>query len=60
MCKVILFFVDKCERKEKKISVNAKNIYIHISVNARKLKSGCDIFFPSHTRIPPQKSTSLI
>ena len=27
VCKVILFFVDKCEYKGK-ISVNAKNIYI--------------------------------
>ena len=31
-----------------------------MSVNARKLKSGCDFSFPSHTCIPPQKSSSLI
>ena len=36
MCKVILFFVDKCESKEK------------ISVNARKLEKVGVIFFPSN------------
>ena len=39
---------------KKKISVNAKNICIYISVNARKkMKSGWDFSFPSHTRIHP-------
>ena len=31
-----------------------------VSVNARKLKSGCDFSFPSLTRIHPKFSTSLI
>ena len=38
--------------KKKKISENAKNIYIYISVNARKLKSGVIFFLASHVYHP--------
>ena len=47
VCKVIWFFVNECECKEK-ISVNARKL-----CECKKVESGCD-FLPIIPRIPPQ------
>ena len=53
MCKVILFFVNECECKEKKNKCECKEyIYIY-KCECKKIEKWCD-FLPSIPRIPPQ------